>query len=332
MSAMARKSIFLNIGLKGLSFHVKHSSAFMKRTYFSVILATGLLMAACGGSDKPSGQADVVDQALAQPDTATNALPSEVVQQLLQSIPSPVETSNLIKQTGSRYNPDYLNPVGRANDYTSSVKQALNLGIYGADLGYTNIYEQNQDAIAYTEAVKRMADGLQIGQYFDFETIKRLATNRSNLDSLLNITQQNMEKINHHLQEKQRSHLSLLIITGGWVEGLHLTCNVLQQGDNQRLKERIGEQKDIIGNLVVLYESYQTQPGFSDIYKELNQLNQVYQNIKVVEEKRGEPKMVIKDGIPMLEDSRVTTVYVRDEQIKEIAGAASRLRSKFIEI
>ena len=297
-------------------------------------LAVGLLsLQGCGeGGDKKAQKVDIVDQALSEQTQEEEVLPAEIVIQLLESIPSPVETSNLIKQTGSRYSTSYLNPVSNSNDYSSSVKQAINLGIYGADLGYTNIFEQNQDAIQYMEAVKKMADALQIGQFFDFVTIKRLATNKSNVDSLLNITQQNMQRINQHLQEKNKSHLSLLIITGGWIEGLYLTTKVVQQRPNDKLKDKIGEQKDVIANLVLLFEAFQSQPGFKQLHEDLLELNAVYSQVKITEEKTGEPKMVIVDGIPMIQDERVSTVYIRDEQIDEIARITGKIRDRFISI
>ena len=79
--------------------------------------------------------------------------------------------------------------------------------MYGTDLGYTNIYEQNQDGVKYMASIKELADGLNIGQFFDIETIGRLATNSKNLDSLLLITTQNFNSINHYLQTQNRSNL-----------------------------------------------------------------------------------------------------------------------------
>jgi hypothetical protein len=48
-----------------------------------------------------------------------------------------------------------------------------------------------------------LANDLSIGQFFDFTTIAKLATNSKNLDSLLLITTQNFNSINSYLQENK---------------------------------------------------------------------------------------------------------------------------------
>src|ERR1700704_6351344 len=165
------------------------------------ILAAGLIvtmLTACGSGKKPDEQAF-----LNSLDSAKNMGPSideEVISSILQQIPSPLEISVLLKQSGTKYNSSILNPPENLSKYNSNFKKALNLGIYGTDLGYTNIYEQNQDGIKYLSTIKTLADGLNIGQFFDIVTIGRLASNSKNLDSLLLITTQNFNTINHYLQ------------------------------------------------------------------------------------------------------------------------------------
>jgi hypothetical protein len=261
------------------------------------------------------------------------AVPAEVVRDILQSIPQPVEISTLIQQTGGKYNRDLLNPLDNANQYNSNAKKALNLGIYGADLGYTNIYGQSQDGVNYMEAVRKMANGLQIGQFFDFNLIKRLATNNNNVDSLLLITQSNFDKINAYLQEQNRSNLSLLIVTGGWLEGVYLICKVLEMKPNQELRDKIGEQKLVLSLLMQLLEFYEKDPTIKDLAQDLRSLNKLYENIKIIEEK-GEPIVEIDPvlGIPMVKDNTTTTIIISDEQLKEITKTVNKIRSKAIAI
>lgn len=124
-------------------------------------------------------------------------------------------------------------------------------------MGYTNIYEQNQDGIKYISTIKSLADGLNIGQFFDIETIGRLATNSKNLDSLLLITTQNFNAINHYLQTQNRANLSVLLLTGGWIEAVHIMCSVAAQDPNNKvLQEKIGEQKVILENIMLLLSFY----------------------------------------------------------------------------
>src|SRR5688500_16085180 len=165
------------------------------------IITAGLLVAllcACGSGKKSEEQAFL--EGLDTAKTAGPSISEEVIGDILQSIPSPLEISVLLKESGKKYNSGYLNSADNTSRYNSNYKKALNLGVYGTDLGYTNIYEQNQDGVKYMASIKELANGLNIGQFFEIETIGRLATNSNNLDSLLLITTQNFNKINHHLQ------------------------------------------------------------------------------------------------------------------------------------
>src|SRR6187455_1371766 len=209
------------------------------------------LMTACGSEKKTDEQAFL--EGLDSTKATGPSISEGVIGDVLQRIPAPLEISVLLKESGKKYNASYLNSPDNISKYNSNYKKALNLGVYGTDLGYTNIYEQNNDGVKYMTSIKRLADGLSIGQFFDIETIGRLATNSKNLDSLLLITTQNFNSINHYLQTQQRANLSVLFLTGGWLEALHITCEVATANPtNKQLQETIGEQKIILENIMLL--------------------------------------------------------------------------------
>ena len=295
---------------------------------FMALLALG----SCGDSSAPVSNA--VDNAL-DADTAEAksevTLAPEIVNNLLDAIPSPVETSIMIKATGGDYNPDFLNPAEKASQYTTSYKQSLNLGIYGTDLGYTNIYGQSQDGVNYVNALRDVSKNLKIDQFFDLELIARLANNNDNVDSLLMITQTNFQEINKHLQGQQRSSLSLLIITGGWLEGLHLITEVLHNAENEALKEKVGEQKIILDNLMLLLDAYKSDAFVKGLYDKMMPLKQAYDEVKIVEEYQ-ESKMEMVDGIPMIVGGTTTTVYITDEQLADITAKSNAVRDYIISL
>ena len=163
----------------------------MSRIYVGLIL---MLVFACD-SKKPSEQA--YQESLTDTTSAPQLeISQEVLSDIIQQIPSPLEISVLLKESGTNYDKSLLNKADNVSEYNSNFDKAVNLGIYGTDLGYTNIYEQNQDALFYLGSIRKLAEGLSIGQFFDFSAISRLATNSKNLDSLLLITTQNFNNIN----------------------------------------------------------------------------------------------------------------------------------------
>lgn len=299
---------------------------------FMRILSIGLVLAifasGCGGEKKPSDQTflEGIKDSVAGP-----TISDEVIGDILQSIPSPLEISVLLKESGKKYNASYLNSADNTAKYNSNFKKALNLGVYGADLGYTNIYEQNQDGVKYMASIKELADGLNIGQFFDIETIGRLATNSKNLDSLLLITTQNFNEINRYLQSQSRSNLSVLQLTGGWLEALHITCEVAAASpDNKQLRETIGEQKIILENIILLVSFYkEADQNMASLLTDLEELKKIYDKVKITYTYK-ESTFEIVDGVMVIKDNSTSTIDITEEDVNNIRTVTNSIRNKII--
>lgn len=293
------------------------------------ILIAGLIVAiitACGSSKKTDEQAflEGLDSAAVE----GPPISEEVISSILESIPQPLEISMLLKESGKKYDVSFLNSPDYTSKYNSNYKRALNLGIYGADLGYTNIYEQNQDGVKYMGAIKELADGLNIGRFFDIETIGRLATNSKNLDSLLLITTQNFNQINHYLQTQNRSNLSVLLLTGGWLEALHITTQVASTSSSQELRETIGTQKIILENIMLLLSFYKDKdPGMASLLEDFEELKKAYEKVNITYTYK-ESTFEIKDGVMVIKDNSTSTIDITDEDIVSIKTITSNIRNK----
>ncbi len=293
------------------------------------ILIAGLIVAiitACGSSKKTDEQAflEGLDSAAVE----GPPISEEVISSILESIPQPLEISMLLKESGNKYDVGFLNSPDFTSKYNSNYKRALNLGIYGADLGYTNIYEQNQDGVKYMGAIKELADGLNIGRFFDIETIGRLATNSKNLDSLLLITTQNFNQINHYLQTQNRSNLSVLLLTGGWLEALHITTEVAANSNNQELRETIGTQKIILENIMLLLSFYKDKdPGMASLLEDFEELKKAYEKVNITYTYK-ESTFEIKDGVMVIKDNSTSTIDITDEDVSNIKTITSKIRNK----
>lgn len=261
-------------------------------------------------------------------ESAIQVDPAEI-NQIINSIPSPLQIGFLIKETGGEYNRNYLNPPNKLDQYDNSYSKALNLGIYGADLAYTNIYNQKADGGEYLSAVRGLAEDLSIDKFFELSTITRLIKNNDNLDSLLMITTSNFEKINLYLQENNRSHLSTLLLTGGWIEGLSLICSVNDYNSNKELQERIGEQKITLDQLLHLLSYYEKDAKIKPLINKLKELESVYKGIEIVTIE-GESSFEEIDGIMMIVDNSYTEVIITDEQVKEIGRVIKEIRKSII--
>ena len=80
----------------------------------------------------------------------------------LFSIPSPIQSAKLFKELELPYDQQSIHSADELGNYTTSSKKALNLGIYGADLGYTSLYGQEQDARGLLGAVNKLCGDLDL--------------------------------------------------------------------------------------------------------------------------------------------------------------------------
>jgi hypothetical protein len=296
------------------------------------IVVLGVLVAlitACGSEKKTDEQAFL--EGLDSTKATGPSISEGVIGDVLQRIPAPLEISVLLKESGKKYNASYLNSPDNISKYNSNYKKALNLGVYGTDLGYTNIYEQNNDGVKYMGSIKSLADGLNIGQFFDIETIGRLATNSKNLDSLLLITTQNFNSINHYLQTQDRSNLSVLFLTGGWLEALHVLCEVAAANPtNRELQETIGEQKIILENIMLLLSFYKdNDPNMAALLTDVEELKRAYDKVKVTYTYK-ESTFEIVDGVMVIKDNSSSTIEISQDDVNSIRSITAGIRNKVI--
>jgi hypothetical protein len=298
----------------------------MRIAIIGLILA---LFTACGSEKKSDEQAFL--EGLDSAKTEGPSISEGAIGDILQRIPSPLEISVLLKESGKKYNGSYLNSPDNVSNYNSNFKKALNLGVYGTDLGYTNIYEQNQDGVKYMASIKSLADGLSIGQFFDIETIGRLATNSKNLDSLLLITTQNFNSINHYLQSRNQSNLSVLFLTGGWVEALNILCEVAAANpDNKQMQETIGEQKIILENIMLLLSFYkESDENMASLLTEMEELKKLYDKVNITYT-YSESTFEIVDGVMVIKDNSSSSIEITPEDIANIKALTASIRNKII--
>ena len=253
------------------------------------------------------------------------------MQDIVQNISSPVEMAALIKSLGVEFSNKYLAPTDDVEEITSSHQQALNLGIYGADLGYLNMYNKTNQVIDYISAIKFLADGIKVGQFFDFSTLKRLATAKSNLDSLMYVSVHSFNQMDKYLRTNKRSNLSVLIITGVWIEGLYLATQVAKEANHPELSERIGEQKIILNDLMLVLDNFKNDRQFASLIKDLQTIKEKFNDVNIKYEV-GEPEMVEKDGALLIIQNEKSIVEITDEQLKSIIETTAKIRFKLLNI
>ncbi|MCC6838011.1 MAG: hypothetical protein IT234_05680 [Bacteroidia bacterium] len=296
----------------------------MKTNYtYLLLLGASMTFFACGSSETDSDGVSLTDT------TTTKSEKDSKAQNVFYSIPSPVETTSLLKAAGAKYNSAYLNPIENLSKYSSVKSKALNLGIYGADLSFTSMFDKTQESMLYLRCTNKLATGLGISGSFDDKTTERIEANMENRDSLLSIISDSYWNADSYLKENGQPGVSALIIAGGWIEGLYIATQIATDTKNEDVSTRIGEQKLSLDNLMALLESYKSDnEGVAEVYALMSPLKAVYDGIKV------EPT---ETTVSTDKENGVTTIgnnasyKITADQLKQISDKATEIRNKMIQ-
>jgi hypothetical protein len=287
------------------------------------------LLFSCKSSTRKS-EVFVFPEADSIPVSEAEQLSNEAVDDISRNISSPVEIADILQKMAVPFTTSYLASSIDAGRLSTSFDKALKLGVLGADLGYLNMYEKTGTSIDVLSSIKKLADGINVGQYFDFETIKRLSLNRSNLDSLLYLSLSSYNQIDKFLREKDRGQLSALMIIGVWVEGQYLATQVLKQFPDTILRNRVGEQKVILNDLLMLLAPYcNSGQEYKDLCQSMQNLKEKYRDIRITYT-IGEPVMVEKDGALVVVQTDQSKVEMTNEQLAGIIEIVQKIRNKLI--
>jgi len=252
-----------------------------------------------------------------------------VIDDMVQNIASPIETAAIIKGLKIPFNKDLIANTRYADNFSTNFAKALGLGIYGCDLGYLNMYGKTSLVIDYISTLRSLADGIQVGQFFDFATLKRLATNNENIDSLVLISQQSMTRIDTYLRENNRANLGIVIVAGVWVEGLYISSIVTQETNQKRMRDIIGDQKEIINVLMPLLIHYRKDPNMAKLIKNFEEIKALYSEVKISYEV-GEVTTVEVNGELQIKQNDVQTINMSDETLQKIIDKVKEIRLKLL--
>lgn len=294
----------------------------MKQRRISLVLAltAGLVfLAGCGEPSGPTTSGDTLTQ------DATVSQRTKRIKKIFRAAPTPMETARIVQKTGATFNTDNLHSAMSAGNYVTSDKQAINLGVYGADLSYATIFEENAISLTYLEVVKGLARDLGIGDVIDDNLLNRAEANRSRQDSLISIVSGAFYDMNEKLKSNGQENLSALLVASGWVESLYLATRYQTQA-NDELKTRIAEQKLVMADVLDLLGSYEATP---ELQAMVNNLQPIVDAFAAVERAEASNNVSKSQGAIVLGGGPRYTAS--DETLDNISNAVTAVRNQLIQ-
>ena len=294
------------------------------KTRYLLLLTLSLLLVACGNRNREDLSVEYDES-----DIGELVVSEEAMDAVIANIASPIEVASFLNDLEIPFSTAYLSDPEGMSTHTTSFEIAYQLGVLSADLGYLNMYDKTGTAVNYLGTINRMAEALEVGQFFDFATIKRLATTGSNLDSLLFLSMNSFNRMDDYLRESERSNLSALMVAGVWIEGLYLATQVMDKTGDPELKDMIGEQKTILNDLLIILNNYRQDDRFAALISDYNEIKEAYDRVNISYE-IGEPEAVEKDGMLMVVQNETTTIEMDNETLNRIIDVTEKIRNKHL--
>ncbi len=291
------------------------------RLFLLLFVFLGFTLTGCNRGAKSEGSEDFEATGTLDTDTQEQL---NTAKRIFYSLPSPLETAMLIKNAGAEYDEGLMNPTANSSRYITSKSKALNLGIYSTDLSYASLFDQTQATLNYIEAAKEMADGLNILDAIDEETIQRLEEHINNRDVIIDIISETLMNSSSFLKENGLEGTASVVLVGGWVEGLYIATSLVDENDidDNKLVERIVDQKLSLDIMVNLLEESPDDEDAMSVLKDVHNLKTTFD------------KITINQGdVTAVEDPETNVTTLKSESsIKITPKVFSELKSKVNEI
>lgn len=244
-----------------------------KLNYFLLIVASGILLASCSGTEeKKEAKVEVETE---------NKFNSEEFDFVL---PQPISLAKAFQAAGISYSPGVTNPADAKTTYQSKVKQLLNLGVYSTDLAYCAINEKPQEARAYLQAIQDLGSSVGLKPVFsDKKLIEKFDKNLSNMEAIEDLIYDIQERSESYMDDNDIRYLSVVQFSGSWTEGMYLGIKDIEKNPNSNLPVTIVEQMTLLTNIIKGIKTYPIKDDvLQEVINKLEDIEKTYHNLESV--------------------------------------------------
>lgn len=236
-----------------------------------LLLTITTLLFSCGGTEKTE---DIISED-EKPQTAADESRFNV-QNVFTSLPDRDLVLKLISENQLEYMPDFLNDPQSVNNYALEGAKAVNLGIYGSDLSIASSFDQTQESMIFLKCVNILATQLGVNSAFDQKLVERIDANQNNKDSVIDLVSNAFKRVDEILKVNNRPATAAVILSGCWIEGLFVSCQIAQSANAESVIKTIIEQQTSLKNVIAMLESVTLEDNAKFILEDLKTLQNAF--------------------------------------------------------
>ena len=195
-------------------------------------------------------------------------------------LPTSAEVIKMLSELEVGYILGITNPVENSRKYLTSASKSANMGVYGADLSYATLYNIQQEVINFLDAIRSLANDLNMSKIYDESLYDRIKLNFDNRNELVDILTEAFNNTYAYLSENDQQTLALLVVGGAWVEGMYLTTHVSEAAYQVAgISKVLIEQKESFDLFMDLTRPYLVDPNIKEFINKLEPIKKVYDGL-----------------------------------------------------
>ncbi len=117
-------------------------------------------------------------------------------------------------------------------------------------------------------------------------------------------------------------------MAGGWIESMHIACNLVNFKAQSPASERIADQKYALENIIDYMKKHTGNSMVDNTRTDLENLYKIFQKI----EEKEIPSVKSSSGTTVLGGTQQKQLVITATNFKEIAAEISSLRNKYTHI
>lgn len=238
-----------------------------------LIIASSVILASCNMGSKSSSKSS------SAPEIKKENVEKEV-RDFVYPLPTSFEVTEMLNRIEAAYILSLSNPVSNVENYLTERSQALNLGVYSADLSYASTYNQKQETVDFMNASKNLIDELDIAAALDPQLLEKIENNLDDKDQLVGLISDSFYDTYEYLNKSDRASVSLMVLAGSWVEALYISTHISEDTfNNKEMVSIIMDQKEPLDKLMTLLEQQKSNADIEETIKDLKILHEIYNTI-----------------------------------------------------
>ncbi len=214
---------------------------------------------------------------------STKVTKSEIeqdVKDLVYPMPTAFEVTEMLNRIGAAYILTLSNDPSKASNYLTERKQALNLGIYGADLSYASTYRQKQATMDFLNASKKLIEELDLNAAMNPELLDKIENSNDDKDVLVKLITNTFYDTYAYLNKTGRPGVAAIVLTGTWVEGLYIATHISEDTFNDKeMVKIVMDQKESLAKMHEILDKNTANSDVAEIITTIAPIKAIFDSI-----------------------------------------------------